>query len=146
MTGPKLSLKFKDAIVYMIKQTWLGLVLAIGLAAYTGHLQLYSAHIIILILCVAILIPALIATYGTTETLTTNGISYKEPFKETKNIEWSHMNGFNPSKKYPDCLDINCDGKDKPLTVHKCVLLYTDVSAWIKNHAPEQHFIREFCK
>jgi len=39
MVGPKLNIKFKDALKLVMKQSWLGMILGIGLSLYSGHLR-----------------------------------------------------------------------------------------------------------
>ena len=147
MLGPKLNIKFKDALKMIIKQSWLGIVLAIGFAIYSGHLRADNAPIIIAGFCFCFIFSSFILANSGNGTLTTDGILFKEPFKDEKTIEWHQITEAGvTSKKYPHHVFIKCEGKNKPISVHKDIFSYAEISDWIKKNSPENHSLREFCK
>ena len=147
MVGPKLNIKFKDALKLVMKQSWLGMIPGIGLSLYSGHLRADTAPIIISSLVFVLILSTFIVSNIQTEALTVDGIKFKEPFRDEKTIEWNQIVEVrNSSSTFPNYVSITCLGKDKPISVHINVFSYSEVSNWIKRYSPENHPLRKFCK
>ena len=143
MESIPLKMKFSDSIKFVARDSWLPVLLGIGLATYMGSVDMGMIFTFVIpgLSIVLIAMGFLIRTLSNI-TLTNDGVNDKVPFSKDMSLSWNDDIEATLSKR--GLVTISSKQHKHKIYIYSQIFTYPGVSGWIKTHSPPNHKLRSF--